>query len=237
MKKLIFVSAIIMAMFFASCLNKDVCCDKSQGTGQVQGRAMYQKTIKRGAFFTDGYLYDCLIGNIAEVRDYNGNHPQKMPVFDKLIIQRLDPNQGGWNFAACGPARVGGGANVKVWVYSDDGTLVPGRDPEIDESSWVLDEFYGDGLRKWNPADTSIFGNKLPIWARGDKSLFKSTLTGKNCKIMLSPELAVLVSKDSLKMNFDFVSFTKDELSQNTKSFYLKKDLRPISVFEEKSKK
>lgn len=239
MKKLLFFSAIIMAMFFtASCVKEACCTQKQVNTSTNQEPDMYQKTIKRGAYFTDGYLYDCIVNGIAEVRDRNGNHPQEMPVYDELILQRADPNQGGWNFALCGPARVGGGADVKVWVYKHNGLLVPGRDPEIVESSWVMDEFYGESLRKWNPKDTSIFGGKLPIWARGDKSLFRSALTGQNCKIMLSPELAVLVQKDSLRMKFDFVSSTKDELSQKTTRFYSNdKDLRPISIFEEESKK
>ena len=227
---LIAIFALGAIASISSCCS--VCNKQQQPQPQqiITTRGMHQKVIARGAYFTDGYLFDCLVNNIAQVRDQNGNHPKAMPVNDPMIIKRLDPNQGGWNFASCGPCRVGGGCDVKVWVYDDNGYLVENKDPEIIESTWVLDEFYGESLRKWSPADTSLFHGKgnLPIWAHNDKSFFQSVLIGQNCKIVMSPELAILVQKDPLKMNFLFGSQDKLELKTYASKFYLNKDLRTI---------
>jgi hypothetical protein len=147
MKKFnVLLIAIVMSVFasLSSCV-KCTSCDPQPQRGPVMvNRGMHQKTVKGGATFTDGYLFDCLVGGFGEVRDQNGNHPKKMPCYDQMIIKRLDPNQGGWNFSSCGPCRVGGSADVNVWVYNDDDTLVPGKNPEVIESTWVIDEFYGN---------------------------------------------------------------------------------------------
>ncbi|MCX6755870.1 MAG: hypothetical protein NTX85_00825 [Candidatus Nomurabacteria bacterium] len=107
-------------------------------------RKTHEKIVVGGATFHDGYLFTCLVNGFGDVRDINGNHPIHMPCTDPLIKQRLDPNQGGWNFACQGACRVGGSCDAIVLVYDDDGTLVNHPDYPKTVGNWVLDEFLGD---------------------------------------------------------------------------------------------
>lgn len=148
--------AITMAMFFlftmTSCKKECLTCGynppppKNGGViinpPPVKMKTM-EKVIKDGAKFTDGYVFDCPESNATqiEVRDRNGNHPVMMPVYDKLIIKRLDYKQGGWNYQN-GPARVGGSCDAIDLVYEDGTRAYDPNYPKV-VGNWVVNEFYG----------------------------------------------------------------------------------------------
>jgi hypothetical protein len=156
MKKIFFFSAITMAMFFLFSLTScqpNACCGGASGVQPQQPVVIVppppvkmmtmEKTITGGAKFTDGYVFECPLPNATqiEVRDRNGNHPKMMPVYDRLIVQRLDWNQGGWNYQN-GPARVGGSGDLIDLVYEDGTRAYDPNYPKV-VGNWVLNEFYG----------------------------------------------------------------------------------------------
>lgn len=101
MKKLLFVSAIIMAMFFtASCSKCDSCA--TPPTQQQGPPAPTQQVVGYDPFY--GEVHDCpsTTGNIVEVRGANCNLLGKFPTEKPSLMFTLN----GWNYRDCGPCPV-----------------------------------------------------------------------------------------------------------------------------------
>lgn len=154
MKKIIFFSAITMAMIFLFPSCKKDCLNCGGGYYTQQQQVNYPpvkmtatETVVKGGAFVKGWVfcYYLSYGPWLDLRDKDGNDLHVISCEDQAILNKNDWNN--WNYNE-GPAGNGGPGDALVMMYPD-GTLarVDGY-PKPVWGSFKITHFYGKTLGK-----------------------------------------------------------------------------------------